>query len=161
MAKMKCQHYLESKGENYLDKQFGINKGHLDRRILRNFDESLLESGTGYAGSPGEANYVVISDGSLETVVTDGSGNVTRVKIDTVDVEEFLDYLLDQGRITVEQRDEYGRTNSLKLTLRDVEDAAGFFDWVSSTDEGLYVGIDRDDVNYIRDELLPLFSFRD
>ena len=34
------------------------------------------------------------------------------------------------------------------------------FEWAQA-DEDLYVGIDREDVDYIREELLPLFSFGD
>ena len=66
-------------------------------------------------------------------------------------------HLLSQGKTTVEQRDAYGRDQELPLSLRD---AADIFDWAGS-DEGVYVGIDRKDVDYICDELLPLFSFGD
>lgn len=151
---------LQVKGYGGMNKDLRLSKGELDF-LLYYFDESLLDSDKD-SGAPAPADgYVIIRDGSLETILTDADGITTRVAIDTVDVEEFLDYLLDQGRITVQQRDEYGRTNSLTLSLRDVRDAADFFDWAYSSDEGLYVGIDREDVNYIRDELLPLFSFGD
>ncbi len=151
---------LQVKGYSGMDRELRLDKLAL-KYLLYYFDESLLDSDRGSSASSAGDGYVIIRDGSLETIVTDADGNTTRVAIDTVDAEEFLDYLLDQGRITVQQRDEYGRTNSLTLSLKDVKDAADFFDWAYSSDEGLYVGIDRDDVNYIRDELLPLFSFGD
>ena len=152
---------LQAKGYGGMNRDLHLSKDELDDLLLYYFDESLLDADRGSSASSPSDGYVIIRDGSLETIVTDADGITTRVAIDTVDAEEFLDYLLDQGRITVQQRDEYGRTNSLTLSLRDVKDAADFFDWAYSSDEGLYVGIDRDDVNYIRDELLPLFSFGD
>ena len=101
--------------------------------------------------------YIVIREGSLETVVTDDDGNTTRVRIDTVDAQEFLDYLLSRGKITVEQHDAYGDSRELELSLKDAPD---LFDFAAS-DDGPFVGIDKNDVDYIRRELLPLFSFGD
>ena len=144
---------LQEKEHSRVEDDLNLDKEELSL-LLYYSDESLLESSN-------KDGYVTIRDGSLETVVTDEDGNTTRVKIDTVDAEEFLDYLLDQGKITVEQRNEYGETSSLELSLKDVKDAADFFDWAYSSEEGLYIGIDQDNINNIRDKLLPLFSSRD
>ena len=130
--------------------------GNEIKTLLYYFDESMLDSDDGSDGASDES-YVRIRDGSLETVVTDDQGNTTRVRIDSVDAEEFLDYLLSQGKITIEQRDAYGDHHELTISLRD---AADLFEW-AETDSDLYVGIDRDDVDYIREELLPLFKFGD
>ncbi len=146
---------LESKGEKYLEEQFGIDKPELGI-IFRNFDESLLDSA--YATTTSEQDgYIVIREGSLETVVTDEDGNTTRVRIDTVDAEEFLDYLLSRGKITVQQRDAYGDSRELQLSLKDAADILDF----PATDDDLFIGIEKDDLDYIRKELLPLFSLGD
>ena len=151
---------LQIKGYDGMAKDLSLFEAEIEE-LLYHFDESLLVSDDSSDYPMYNDSYVVISDGSLETVVTDASGNTTRVKIGTVDAGEFLDYLLSQGKITVEQRNEYGDTHRLKLSLEDAREAADFFDWAYSSDEGLYIGIDKEDVNYIRDELLPLFSFGD
>lgn len=59
-------------------------------------------------GEPPGDGCVLILDSNLETVVTDDQCNTNRVTIDSVDAEEFLDYPLAQGKITIEQRDSYG-----------------------------------------------------
>ena len=146
---------LQSEGYHGMKKDFGLEEYELEN-LLYYFDESMLDSNDA-SGEASDDGYVRIRDGSLETVVTDAEGNTTRVRIDSVDVEEFLDYLLDQGKITVEQRDAYGDSHELTISLKD---AADFFEW-AETDSDLYVGIDREDVDYIREELLPLFSFGD
>ena len=151
---------LQDKGYVGMDKDLNLVKPKIDL-LLYYFDGSLLDSSSDSDASVGTDSYVVIRDGSLETVVTDADGNTTHVKIDTVNTDELLDYLLSQGKITVDQRNEYGETNSLELSLKDVKDAADFFDWAYSPDKGLSIGIDQDKLNYIRDELLPLFSFGD
>ena len=69
---------------------------------------SKLDTDRGRSDSLGSDDYVRIRDGSMETGVTDVDGNTTGVRIDSVDAEEFLDYLLSHGKITVEQRDAYG-----------------------------------------------------
>ena len=60
-----------------------------------------------------------------------------------------------KGKITVEPRDAYGDNRELTISLRDTAD---LFEW-AETDEDLYFGIDRDDLDYLRAELLSLFSF--
>ena len=75
--------------------------------------------------------------------------------VNTVDTGELLDYLLSQNKITVAQRDEYGRTGELELALTGMPD---FFDWTISSDEGIRVGIDEEGVDFIRDKVLPLFG---
>ena len=149
---------LQSKGYHGMREDFDLEEGDL-QRLLYYFDESLLESSGGDNTPTSSGGYVVIRDGSLETVVTDDDGNTARVKIDTVDAEEFLDYLLSQGKITVEQHDEYGKTNSVEFSLKDVKDAADFFDWAYSSDEGLNVWIDQENLNYFREQFEPIFSF--
>ena len=120
------------------------------------YDQSRSPTGTSGQAVDGEG-HIAIRDGSLETVVTDSDGNTTRVKIDTADSEEFLDYLLPQGKVTVAQHDAYGNSGELELSLKDAD---YYFEW-AVTDKDLYVGIDRDDVEHIRNEILLLLSFDD
>ena len=102
-----------------------------------------------------ESGYVVIRDGSIAVSGTSEDGVPTSVSIDTVDTGELLDYLLSQNKITVAQRDEYGRTGELELSLADTPD---FFDWAISSDEGVQVGINEEGIDYIRNNILPLFG---
>ena len=102
-----------------------------------------------------ETGYVVIRDGSIAVSGTSEDGVTTSVSIDTVDTGELLDYLLSQNKITVAQRDEYGRTGELELSLGDMP---GFFDWAISSDEGVQVGINEEGIEYIRENVLPLFG---
>ena len=102
-----------------------------------------------------ETGYVVIRDGSIAVSGTSEDGVTTSVSIDTVDTGELLDYLLSQNKITVAQRDEYGRTGELELSLADTPD---FFDWAISSDEGIQVGINEEGIDYIRNNILPLFG---
>ena len=148
---------LRSKGKERLAQEFGINQREIDV-LLSNFDRSSLESNPGTGTTLPEDNYVVINDGRLETYVTDDYGNTTQVKIGTVDTDELLDYLLDQGKITIEQRDAYGDSRSLEISLKDVADAADVIDWRIDSDEGFYIGINEQSQNYLRDTILPLFT---
>ena len=138
------------------DKEFGLSPLAL-KYLLYYIDEYMLDSEYGQTDYTADDSYVRISDGSLETVVTDDQGNTTRVTVDSVDVEDFLSYLLSQGKITIEQHDAYGNSGELTISLRDAVDVLE----LAGTDKGLYAGIDPQDVDYIRDELLPLFSFGD
>ena len=112
-------------------------------------------SSSGGNTPPDETGYVVIRDGSIAVSGTSEDGVTTSVSIDTVDTGELLDYLLSQNKITVAQRDEYGRTGELELSLADTPD---FFDWAISSDEGIQVGINEEGIDYIRNNILPLFG---
>ena len=73
-----------------------------------------------------------------------------------------MEYLLRQGKITVEQKNRYGETESLEISLESAADAMSFFDWEYSSKDGegfSIEGVDKEDIDYIRKELLPLFSF--
>ena len=155
-------------GDRRMREELGLGKLSLDS-LTHYFDPSLLDrnrSGDGGSASARGGSYVVVRDGGIETVVTGPDGNSTKIRIDAVDAEAFLDYLLSQGKITVAQRNAYGETQSLELSLKDVKDAAQFFDWTYSTTDGIELAIDPEatgispeDINYIREELLPLLKF--
>ena len=129
--------------------------------INRFADKDAVDSGmatqipSGGGNSSGEGGHVVIRDGGISVSGTSVDGVTTSVMVDTVDTGELLDYLLSQNKITVAQRDEYGRTGELELSLADMPD---FFDWAISSDEGIRVGIDEEGVDFIRDRVLPLFG---
>ena len=122
--------------------------------VIEYADKDLLNPDN-YNTPSEESGYVVIRDGSIAVSGTSEDGVTTSVSIDTVDTGELLDYLLSQNKITVAQRDEYGRTGELELSLGDMP---GFFDWAISSDEGLQVGINEEGIEYIRDNILPLFG---
>ena len=130
--------------------------------LLKYADKSAVDANRDAPGSANDRSssegggYVVIRDGSISVSGTNEDGITTSVSIDTLDTGELLDYLLSENKITVAQRDEYGRTGELELSLADMPD---FFDWAISEDEGLYVGVDEEGVDYIRHNLLPLFGW--
>ena len=106
---------VKNEGRQILNEDTGLHRINLDL-MFYHIDDYL-------AGSAGEnESYLVIRDGSLETVVTDAYGNATRVVIDTIDVDELLDYLLAQGKITVEDTDAYGETRTLEVSAEDLQD---------------------------------------
>ena len=79
-----------------------------------------------------------------------------------MDTDDFLDYLLRQGRITLEQRSNYDVSQELLVSFEDAADAMEFFEW--STNDGVSLeslGVDKESVDIIRRELIPLFSFGD
>ena len=151
---------VQSKGYVWIERELGFNKGTIDHLFLHYHDRSPSE----YASSDLDG-YVVIRDGVLETVVTNADGQtVRRVRIDDVDTEDFLDYLVSKGRISADQRDDYDFFRELEVTLDDASDAMEFFDWSDSTGAGFSpesLGVDSADIDFIRRELLPLFSFGD
>ena len=122
--------------------------------VLPYADKDLLNPDR-YSIPSEESGYVVIRDGSIAVFGTSEDGVTTSVSIDTVDTGELLDYLLSRNKITVAQRYEYGRTGELDLSLADTPD---FFDWAISSDEGVQVGINEEGIDYIRDNILPLFG---
>ena len=131
---------------------FYINK-HADKDSLGSNQAIHIPSDSNTPS--GETDYVVIRDGSIAVSGTSEDGVTTSVSIDTADTGELLDYLLSQNKITVAQRDEYGRTGELELSLADTPD---FFDWAISSDEGVQVGINEEGIEYIRENILPLFG---
>ena len=154
---------VKTKGYKWIRNKLGFNRLEIDRRFLGHLDKSLVEDDDSVAASAaGQEGYVVITDGSLETVITNDDGKTTRVQIETVDTEDLLEYLLRQGKITVEQKNRYGESQSLEISLESAADAMSFFDWEYSSKEGegfSIEGVDKESVDYIRKELLPLFSF--
>ena len=121
----------------------------IENIFLRYADKDLLNPDR-YSMPSDETGYVVIRDGSIAVSGTSEDGVTTSVSIDTVDTGELLDYLLSQNKITVAQRDEYGRTGELELSLADTPD---FFDWAISSDAGIQVGINEEGIDYIRNNI--------
>ena len=115
----------------------------------------------------GEDGVVIIRDGrngSLETVTTNADGETVRVQVDSVDTDDFMDYLLSVGRITEKQRIDYDRYQTLTISFAAAADAMDFFDWSHSNNDAFptdSLGIDEQDIDYIRKELPPLSSFGD
>ena len=154
---------LRTRGGPWVENRIGFSKAAIDKLFLFYFDDSGSEEGDSLVTSaPGQEGYVVITDGSLETVITNDDGGTTRVQIETVDTEDLLEYLLRQGKITVEQKNRYGETESLEISLESAADAMSFFDWEYSSKDGegfSIEGVDKESIDYIRKELLPLFNF--
>ena len=145
-------HYLTQNKKSPFSKI--VPSGVFEDHFLRYADKDLLNPDR-YNIPSEETGYVVIRDGSIAVSGTSEDGVTTSVSIDTVDTGELLDYLLSQNKITVAQRDEYGRTGELELSLADTPD---FFDWAISSDEGVQVGINEEGIDYIRNNILPLFG---
>ena len=94
--------------------------------------------------------------------MTNADGETVRVQVDDVDTDDFLDYLLRVGRITAEQRNDYDLSQELLVSFEDAADAMEFFEW--STNDGVSLeslGVDKESIDLIRRELIPLFSFGD
>lgn len=71
---------------------------------------------------------------------------------------DLLEYLLRQGKITVEQKTSYGESQSLEISLESAAAALTFSDWEYSSKDGISLeGVAEQDIDYIRRELLPLF----
>ena len=101
-----------------------------------------------------DEGYVIINGNNVQTVIVDDQGNTTSVDVKVAGIEEVLDYWLSQNKITVEQRNQYGRTGQLELSFKD---GADLFDFAYS-DGAFHAGIDEEGVSIIRDKLLPLFT---
>ena len=149
------QRLLQSKGSRWIESKLGLGftKGAIKKLFLYYYDKSPLAL---------EDGFVVIRDGRLETMKTNADGETVRVQVDDVDTEDFLDYLLRVGRITAEQRNDYDLSQELLVSFEDAADAMEFFEW--STNDGLSLeslGVDKESVDIIRRELIPLFSFGD
>ena len=151
---------VKTRGYQWIYDRLGFNVFAIDERFLAYYDEHQPLGGRPLAASASsdQEGYVVITDGSMETVITNDDGGTSRVKIETVDTEDLLEYLLRQGKITVEQKNSYGDTQTLEISLESAADALTFFDWEYSSKDGVSIeGVAEEDIDYIRRELLPLF----
>ena len=151
---------VKTRGYEWIYDMLGFNARTIDNKFLYYYDEHQPLGGRSIAASVAsdQEGYVVITDGSMETVITNDDGSSSRVKIETVDTEDLLEYLLRQGKITVEQKNSYGDTQSLEISLESAADALTFFDWEYSSKDGVSIeGVAEEDIDYIRRELLPLF----
>ena len=149
------QKLAQSRGYRWIRDRLGFSKPIIDKRFLAYYDKSpsALEEG-----------FVVIRDGSMETMKTNADGETVRVRIDDVDTDDFLDYLLSVGRISAERRNDYDLSRTLTISFEDAAAALEFFDWSDATGAGFSpesLGVDSADVDFIRRELLPLFSLGD
>ena len=124
-----------------------VDENSLDSDMPVPSDDTLL------APSKDEG-YVIINGNNVQTVMVDDQGNTTSVDVKITGIEEVLDYWLSQNKITVEQRDQYGRTGQLELSFKD---GADLFDFAYS-DGAFHAGIDEEGASIIRDKLLPLFT---
>ncbi len=102
-----------------------------------------------------DEGYVTISDGKVSVSAVDEYGNTTTVDVEGVGVEALLDYWLSENKITIEQRDEYGRAGQVEFSLKDGVD---LFDFDYSSDVEFYTGMDREAQDVIINEILPLFA---
>ena len=130
------------------------------KEIIHFASKHSLDSGTPISSDDnglvpsGDEGYVIINGNNVQTVMVDSQGNTTSVDVQVAGIEEVLDYWLSQNKITVEQRDQYGRTGRLDLSFKD---GADLFDFAYS-DGAFHAGIDEEGVSTIRDKLLPLFT---
>ena len=124
------QKLVQRKGYRWIQSELGFNKGTIEHTFLPYYDKSPLAL---------EEGFVVIRDGRLETMKTNADGETVRVQVDDVDTEDFLDYLLRQGRITLEQRSNYDVSQELLVSFEDAADAMEFFEW--STNDGALPGV--------------------
>ena len=126
---------------------------YVDENSLRS--DAPISSGDNTFFVPSEdEGYVIINGNNVQTVMIDDQGNTTSVDVKVAGIEEVLDYWLSQNKITVEQRDQYGRTGQLELSFKD---GADLFDFAYS-DGAFHAGIDEEGASIIRDKLLPLFT---
>ena len=130
--------------------------------LTHHADDSYLDAGDdagivgGQISLEGDGGYVSISDGRISVSAVDGNGNATTVELEGVGAQELLDYWLSENKITIEQKDEYGRTGQLEFSLKDGVDLFDF-DY-SSGDVEFYTGMDQEAQDMIINEILPLFA---
>ena len=115
-------------------------------------NENVLGGKISLDGSEG---YVTISDGKISVSAVDDDGNTTTVNVEGVSAKELLDYWLSQNKITIEQKNQYGKTGEIQFSLKD---GADLLDFDYSSDGGASIGLDKDVQNKIVNEILPLFS---
>ena len=147
------QKLVQRKGYRWIQSELGISRAGIDETFLPYYDRSPLAL---------EEGFVVIRDGRLETMKTNADGETVRVQVDDVDTDDFLDYLLRQGRITAEQHSDYIRSRELLVSFEDAADAMEFFEW--STNDGIStesLGVDKESVDLIpQGSFSPLFLLR-
>ena len=147
------QKLVHTKGYRWIEDNVGFNKAVIDKRFLVYHDPDV----EGY-----DYDFVRIRDGVLETFVTNAEGETVRVRVDDVNTDDFMDYLLREGRITFQQRSDYAASRELVVSFDDTADAMQFFDWSHTTNDGINldsIGVDQQSVDIIREELLPLFTW--
>ena len=120
------------------------------------YSESVSNVEGVLAGSDG--GHITISDGKISVATVDGDGNTTTVQFEGVGAKELLEYWLSQNKITVQQRNAYGQTGELQISLKDGVD---LFDFGSALDSGSSFGLDKETQDKIVNEILPLFKFGD
>ena len=153
-------HKLDSsQKEGRIQEKKILKQGITDHIISRYADKNPLGSDIPIPSSDILApskneGYVIINGNTVQTLMVDDQGNTTSVDVKIAGIEEVLDYWLSQNKITVEQRDQYGRTGQLELSFKD---GADLFDFAYS-DGAFHAGIDEEGVSIIRDKLLPLFT---
>ena len=72
-----------------------------------------------------------------------------------MDAQELLDYWLSRNKITIEQKNQYGETGEIQFSLKDGVD---LFDFASSSNSGSFIGIGKEEVDIIREKVLPFFT---
>ena len=139
---------METFGEvSFREIFYFASKHSLDSGTPISLDDNVL-------APSGDEGYVIINGNSVQTVIVDDQGNTTSVDVKVAGIEDVLDYWLSQNKITVEQRNQYGRTGQLELSFKD---GADLFDFAYS-DGAFHAGIDEEGASIIRDKLLPLFT---
>ena len=118
-------------------------------------NESVLGGKISLDGGEG---YVTIRDGNISVSAVDDAGNTTTVNVEGVGAKELLDYWLSQNKITIEQKNQYGETGEIQFSLKDGVD---LFDFASSSNSGASIGIGKEEVDIIREKVLPFFTGAD
>ena len=103
----------------------------------------------------GSEGYVTISDGKISVSAVDDDGSTTTVNVEGVGAKELLDYWLSRNKITIEQKNQYGQTGKIQFSLKDGVD---MFDFASSSNSGTSIGIGKEEVDIIREKVLPFFT---
>ena len=108
-------------------------------------DKSVLDSdqnaSTGQISLEVDGGHVTISDGKITVSTVDDDGNATTVNVEGVGAKELLDYWLSQSKITVEQKNQYGQTGQVQISLKDGVD---LFNFAQSSGAGASFGIDKE-----------------
>ena len=133
---------------SYADKaSSGFEESALD-------DKASLDEGSAVSLEDG-GGYITIDDGKVSVSKIDGEGNTTTVSVQSVGIEDLLEYWLLENKITIEQMDAYGRTGKIQL---DLKDAADLFEFGYSSNDGIYAGIDQEAIDIAADNILQLIS---
>ena len=130
-----------------------------ERRLTYHADPVLPDSNENTSDNKrfsedADRGYVAIKDGKISVSGTDDQGNTTTISVEGESAQTLIERWLKSNKITVAQRDEYGRTGHLEFSL---EDGVDLFDLEYSASGGLYIGIDEEDQSKIKN-ILELFS---